>query len=160
MAVVLKTFLGCFKLRTGCLFMGYSGAITSMLFIMFSFAGIIITGQREGSLKGDALYVNNVILWACIFLAVFCSIAFGLYVVLLVGVQQWRPKLVKVFLIGMTVYLVISFILAVVLTVMNPTFGIRFVITFAWSIYYMLVVRSYYFKMNEETQLESGMKPV
>ncbi|KAI5634152.1 hypothetical protein NE865_13108 [Phthorimaea operculella] len=152
---VLNSCCGCIDLKTGSLIIGYLNLIGEITFIIISILGLVgggVVAAGAESLK-QALNVQAVMIVSVILLLI-VFFFFAFTVVLLVGIHQNKRGYVMAYLIVGVVCLVLSLIttLASFATAANGTVIACHIVSYIISVYFLLVIRSYYLEMEDRNK--------
>lgn len=157
---IFDSCCGCIELKTGCLIIGYLNLIFGVVAIVMAALVAVGTGvvlsdsdvQHELDKAHVTAAVTTVAVVVAIILIILLVLYFTFTIVYLVGVHQNKRGHVKAYLVYSVIFLVLYTILfftsfasgAVLLsTIASKIFSILL------SIYFLLVIRSYYYKMND-----------
>ncbi|GBP90913.1 hypothetical protein EVAR_95577_1 [Eumeta japonica] len=174
-ALVFNTCCGCIELRTGCLIIGYIQLVLEIIAAIVILVALIIGGVAAsgavhvdsamvgyGGYGGDSGYggykpidtavqglgVVLIVVFVIMLLALVLALSFT--ITLLVGVHKNKRGHVMAYMVYATIFLVLGIILFFVSLSVNKNAGSIIVnlLSHALNIYFLLVVRSYYYQMN------------
>ncbi|GBP49366.1 hypothetical protein EVAR_24671_1 [Eumeta japonica] len=157
-ALLLDTCCECVELRTGCLIIGYLQLVFEIVGATFllmgltvgpAVASVVLRTDCTESHTDDAQGRTLLFICAVSLLAIVLGLAFT--ITLLVGVHMNKRRHVKAYLIYLTIFLMLSVVMFFVSlsSIKYNTDGIiGYYISCALNAYFLLVVRSYYYRMN------------
>ncbi|XP_049875237.1 uncharacterized protein LOC126373225 [Pectinophora gossypiella] len=142
----------CIELRTGCLIIGYLNLVGDIILTILAILGLVAGGvvAANGEDQSDKDGGVMIMVISVIFLLILLFfLAFT--IVLLVGLHKNKRGHVKAYLIVSVICLVLSIImfLASFAGTVTASDIVSKLISFALSIYFILVIRSYYYKMDD-----------
>ncbi|KAI5634154.1 hypothetical protein NE865_13110 [Phthorimaea operculella] len=152
---VLNSCCGCIELKTGSLIIGYLNLIGEIIFIIIGIIGLVGGGVvAAGAESEKEAHNGQAVMIVSIILLLIVLFFFAFTVVLLVGIHQNKRGHVKAYLIVGAVCLVLSLIttLASFATSANGTVIASRIISYIISVYFLLVIRSYYLKMEDSNK--------
>ncbi|KAF9823387.1 hypothetical protein SFRURICE_006600 [Spodoptera frugiperda] len=144
----------CIELRTGCLIIGYLNLIGNIIAILMSIIGLAAAGvvTAEGDKEDGTQAVGAVALAVIGILLIFFILFLTFSIVLLVGLHKHKRGHIKAYLIYTVIFLVlyvIMFFAGFAASHINGGVVARDLISILLSIYFLLVIRSYYLKMDD-----------
>ncbi|KAJ2951693.1 hypothetical protein O0L34_g13855 [Tuta absoluta] len=148
---VLNSCCGCIELKTGSLIIGYLNLIGEIIFIIIGLVGLIGGGVVAANSKNeDDVHGAQAVMIVSIILLLIVFFFFAFTIVLLVGIHKNKRGHVKAYLIVGAICLVLSLITTLAsfagaydgLTIASR------IISYIVSVYFLLVIRSYYLKMD------------
>lgn len=150
----------CIDLRTGCLIIGYLNLIANLVVMLVLSLGLVATGaiasgalndkdlpsETNENIKTVGAFMLGIFVVTMVFLILFLAFT----IVLLVGLHQYKRGHVKAYLIFSVIFVVLSVIMFFVSFGGAVTAGVivRQLFTILLNIYFLLVIRSYYLKMD------------
>ncbi|CAG9788418.1 unnamed protein product [Diatraea saccharalis] len=156
---------GCIELRTGCLIIGYLNLIGAILGILTAAILVLGTGialsdsevrdQFKHEFKEAGAAVATAVVVTAVILIILFVLFFAMIIVYLVGIHQNKRGHVKAYMIFSVIFLVILTIMFFV-GLANPPVSASDVcskiLNILLNIYFLLVIRSYYYKMNDASR--------
>ncbi|KAL0829052.1 hypothetical protein ABMA28_003918 [Loxostege sticticalis] len=167
-ALLFDTCCGCIELRTGCLIIGYLNLVFSLITIIttlvFGLAvGIAINDKNfQEQIKADPKFAEiagseatAVISAVAIVFVIILILFLAFNIVFLVGVHKDKRGHVKAYLIFHVIFLIlytISFLASFASPPINGGDVASKLLAIVLSIYFLLVIRSYYYKMADSNR--------
>ncbi|CAB3227863.1 unnamed protein product [Arctia plantaginis] len=141
MTLQLDNCCFCGELRIGSLIIGYLTLIRDIIVTLISI--IILAISREIRASGIVIAVFCILLLIGLLNVIFT-------IVLLIGIHQYKNGHMKVYLIFNLVVMVIAVLLILILCIATglPILILVGLVFLAFHVYYLLIIRSYYLKMD------------
>lgn len=145
----------CIDLKTGCFIIGYLNLIANIILIIFTGlslgAGIAIASEDEEKYHRAGVIITAISGLLLLFLILFLAFA----IVLLVGLHQDKAGHVKAYLIYSVVFTILYVIYAIINIAggnANATQIVQQIISLLLNIYFLLVIRSHYYRMKDPSR--------
>ncbi|CAH0625264.1 unnamed protein product [Chrysodeixis includens] len=142
----------CIDLRIGCLVIGYINLFADLALILMSGMGLAAAGH-VGRIYGGQAAAMGTIMMAILAVTMLVCILFLIFtIVLLVGLHQHKRGHVKAYLIYTLIFVIlytIMFFTGFAIATYSPWSIARDVISIVLTIYFLLVIRSYYLQMDD-----------
>ncbi|XP_028163957.1 uncharacterized protein LOC114355357 [Ostrinia furnacalis] len=163
-ALLFDTCCGCIELRTGCLIIGYLNLVFSAIAVIMTLILGVMVGvavndkdvqqalREQGHFPTEAAAAVSVI---AIIFVVLILLFLIFNIVFLVGVHQNKRGHVKAYLIFHVIFLIlytISFLASFASPPINGGDVASKLLSILLSIYFLLVIRSYYYKMGDTSR--------
>ncbi|XP_063364766.1 uncharacterized protein LOC134653360 [Cydia amplana] len=153
-SLIFDKCCGCIELKTGCLIIGYLELVGEIILSLLILVSLLAGGVAISSDKEDVkeVGVGLIVISAILLLALALLLAFT--ITLLVGLHKNKRGHVKAYLI----YSAIFFVIAVVMFFSGLSQGppvsniISNIIGLLIHLYFLLVIRSHYYKMDEASK--------
>ncbi|XP_026741815.1 uncharacterized protein LOC113503878 [Trichoplusia ni] len=142
----------CIDLRIGCLIIGYLNLIGDFALILMTILGLTALGNVGITFHGSMSVMGAIITSVFAVSLIVCTLFLVFTIVLLVGIHQHKRGHVKAYLIYTLIFLIlytIMFLAGFAGIGHTPLTIARDVISIILSIYFLIVVRSYYLTMDE-----------
>ncbi|CAH0400261.1 unnamed protein product [Chilo suppressalis] len=153
---------GCIDLRTGCLIIGYLNLIGAIIGVVMGAilaigTGVILSSDefKEQLHDDQAAVVTTFAVILAVILIILFVFFFIMVVVYLVGIHQNKRGHVKAYMVFAVIFLVIYTVMFFV-GFANPPIRASDVcsklLSILLNVYFLLVIRSYYYKMNDASR--------
>ncbi|KAJ8720011.1 hypothetical protein PYW07_012054 [Mythimna separata] len=150
----------CIDLRSGCLIIGYLNLIGNIILILLSIIAMATTGVANAIINDneefkdarESMHVMATVIFAIlVIMLIFYLLFLAFTIVLLVGLHQHKRGHIKAYLIYALIFIVLSIIMFFASFGGTITAGeiIRQLVLILLNIYFVLVIRSYYLKMDD-----------
>lgn len=155
MALEFNKCCFCVDLRVGSFIIGYLGLVGCIIMTLLSIVGLVASAyitvngdtKQAQMIGGFALAVMCIVLVIVVLHLIFD-------IILLIGLHKNKRGHVKAYLVFVTIFIVIS-ILAFISSIANGSPAgeiVKSLLTILFSAYFLLVIRSYYLKMDDATK--------
>nr|XP_049700427.1 uncharacterized protein LOC126055412 [Helicoverpa armigera] len=153
MALEFNKCCFCIELRTGCLIIGYLNLIGNIVMILLSILGLAAAGVVTAQGKDEDVQAVGAVMFAVVaIMLVFLILFLAFTIVLLVGLHQYKRGHIKAYLIYALIFIVLYIIMFFASFASEHIVAgnvVRDLISILLSIYFLLVIRSYYLKMDD-----------
>lgn len=153
MALEVNKCCFCVELKTGSLIIGYLGLVWNIILTLMVILGIVAAGAITSQARddNDAKTIGTAMLVVMAIVAVFVVLNLIFSIVLLVGLHQNKRGHVKAYLIYTGIFIVLGIIFFITSIAQGSAAGeiIKYLINLALSVYFLIVIRSYWLKMDD-----------
>ncbi|KAJ8719388.1 hypothetical protein PYW08_011563 [Mythimna loreyi] len=150
----------CIDLRSGCLIIGYLNLIGNIIMVLLSIVTLatsavaksLINENEELKDSREGLQVMTTVLIAVVaIMLVFFILFLAFTIVLLVGLHKHKRGHIKAYLIYALIFIILSVIMFFAGFAGTQSAGeiIKQIFIILLNIYFLLVIRSYYLKMDD-----------
>ncbi|XP_075976575.1 uncharacterized protein LOC142976883 [Anticarsia gemmatalis] len=152
MGCILDNCCFCIELRTGSLIIGYLSLIGSIILTLMAGIAMGLSGYYASEVTTDEQRLGaGILIGITVFILIIVLLNLIFSIVLLVGLHKYKRGHVKAYLIYTGIFIGLSILLFIASVSTNPNVQhiFRDILQIGLSIYFLIVIRSYYKRMND-----------
>ncbi|XP_063625360.1 uncharacterized protein LOC134797069 [Cydia splendana] len=153
-SLIFDKCCGCIELKTGCLIIGYLELVGEIILSLLILVSLLAGGVAISSDKEDVKEVGVGLIVISVILLLALALLLAFTITLLVGLHKNKRGHVKAYLIYSAIFFVIAVVMFFAGLSQGPPISniISNIITLVIHLYFLMVIRSHYHKMDDASK--------